>query len=435
MADNTVISTVYNHFLTTYAPQGTNSKYDTHKKSELRGLYNSIVKMNKDTPLFLLDTSPATQEFAVGLKESARSLKNVISSLSMDDSDNMLDQKAVSSSDESIVSASFIGGSDLDPEQIPTLDISVGRLAQGQENRGKFLEPDTMDLEPGTYSFDIHSRDMDYEFQFNIGENDTNKIIEEKLARLITRSNIGVSAEVLTDDNGRVALSIKSDETGIRGKENTNFDISDNNTHKTAGTVEYFGIGDVTSYPQNSLFTLNGEERSTFSNHFSIEKMYDINLKGVSPEGTSVNIGLKTDVESVTENISNLVDGYNSFINNINSYSESQPYSKKLIGEMGKIAGLYSSELESIGLSFKDDGTIAVDKNLLTQTAREDDAMDQFAAIKKFTGSVLGRANHVALDPMEYTQKTVVAYKNPGHGFAAPYVTSNYSGMMFSSYC
>ena len=81
MADNTAISTVYNHFLTTYAPQGTNSKYDTHKKSELRGLYNSIVKMNKEAPLFLLDTSPATQEFAVGLKESARSLKNVILSL------------------------------------------------------------------------------------------------------------------------------------------------------------------------------------------------------------------------------------------------------------------------------------------------------------------------------------------------------------------
>lgn len=435
MADNTAISTVYNHFLTTYAPQGTNTKYDTHKKSELRGLYNSIVKMNKEAPLFLLDTSPATQEFAVGLKENARSLKNVISSLSMDDSDNMLDQKAVASSDESIVDASFIGGADVDPESIPPLDISVHQLAGEQENRGKFLDPDTMGLDPGTYSFDIHSRDMDYEFQFNISEGDTNKLVEEKLARLITRSNIGVNATVLTDDEGRVALSIKSDETGVRGKGDTNFDISDNNTHKTAGTVEYFGIGDVTTYPQNSQFTLNGEERTTFSNHFSIERMYDINLKGISEEGTSVNVGLKTDVESVTENINNLVNGYNSFINNINSYSESQPYSKKLIGEMNKVARLYSSELESIGLRFMGDGTISVDNNLLTQTAREDDAMEQFLPIKKFTENVLSRANKVALDPMEYTQKTVVAYKNPGHGYATPYVTSNYSGMMFSSYC
>ncbi len=435
MADNTAISTVYNHFLTTYAPKGTNSKYDTHKKSELRGLYNSIVKLNKDTPLFLLDNSPATTEFAVGLKENARSLKNVISSLSMDDSDNMLDQKAVASSDDSIVEASYIGAADVDPDAIPNLEISVSQLAGFQENRGKFLEPDTMDLAPGTYSFDIHSRDMDYEFQFNIGENDTNKIIEEKLARLISRSNIGVNAEVLTDDEGKVALTIRSDETGVRGKGDTNFDISDNNTHKTAGTVEYFGIGNVTQYPQNSLFTLNGEERSTFSNHFSIEKMYDITLKNTSEEGSAVSIGLKTDVESVTDNINNLVDGYNSFISNINSYSESQPYSRKLIGEMNKIAAEYSGQLESLGLSFEDDGTIKVDNNLLTQTAREDNAMEQFKPIQKFTESVLGRANKVALDPMEYTQKTVVAYKNPGHGFATPYVTSNYSGMMFSSYC
>ena len=102
---------------------------------------------------------------------------------------------------------------------------------------------------------------------------------------------------------------------------------------------------------------------------------------------------------------------------------------------MNKVAGFYSSELESIGLSFGRDGTISVDNNLLTQTAREDDAMDQFAAIKNFAGNVLNRVNRVALDPMEYTQKTVVAYKNRGHGFATPYVTSNYSGMMFSSYC
>ena len=436
MADNTAISTVYNHFLTTYAPKGTNSKYDTHKKSELRGLYNSIVKMNKEAPLFLLDTSPSTQEFAVGLKENARSLKNVISSLSMDNSDNMLDQKAVASSDENVISASFIGTGDIDPDSFPTLEISVEQLADGQENRGKFLDPDTMGLEPGTYSFDIHSRDMDYEFQFNIGESDTNKLVEEKLARLISRSNIGVNAEVLTDENGRVALSIKSDETGVRGRNGiTNFDISDNNTHKTAGTVEYFGIGDVTRYPQNSRFVLNGEERSTFSNHFSIEKMYEINLNGLSEEGTSVNIGLKTDVESVTENISNLVDAYNSFIDSVNSYSEKQPYSRRLVNEMNKAAALYAPDLEAIGLSFSQDGTISVDRNLLTQTAREDDAMERFSAIKKFTGNVLKRANQVSLNPMEYTQKTIVAYKNPGHGYATPYVTSNYSGMMFSSYC
>ena len=61
MANIAALNTVYNHFMTTYAPQGTNTKYDTHKKSELRGVYNSIVKLNKDAPLFLLDPSISTK--------------------------------------------------------------------------------------------------------------------------------------------------------------------------------------------------------------------------------------------------------------------------------------------------------------------------------------------------------------------------------------
>ena len=435
MADNTAITTVYNHFLTTYAPKGTNTKYDTHKKSELRGVYNSIVKMNKDTPLFLLDTSPKTQEYAVGLKENARSLKNVISSLSLNDSDSLLDQKAVLSSDDNIVSASYIGGSELDPDSIPSLEISVKELAASQVNRGNFLDPNTMDLPKGTYSFDIHSRDMDYEFQFNINDGDTNRTIEEKLARLITKSNIGVKADVLEDNEGKIALNIESDETGVRGDRETSFDISDDKTSKTSGTVDYFGIGNVFRYPRNSQFELNGELRSTFSNHFSVEKMFELNLNGVSNEEETVSIGLKTDVESVTDNINNLVEGYNTFMNRINSYVDSQPYSRKLIGEMNKISDLYSDGLDSVGLSFNSDGTIVVDRNALANTARSENAMEKFSSIKKFTGSILNKINQVSLDPMEYTQKTVVAYKNPGHGFATPYVTSNYSGMMFSSYC
>jgi hypothetical protein len=36
---------------------------------------------------------------------------------------------------------------------------------------------------------------------------------------------------------------------------------------------------------------------------------------------------------------------------------------------------------------------------------------------------------------MDYVDKKIVAYKNPGHNFASPYITSAYSGMMFNSYC
>jgi len=434
MADVTALNTVYNHFLTTYAPKGTNTKYDTHKKSELRGVYNSIVKMNIDAPLYLPVTSASTQQYAVGLKEDARSLKNTISSLSLDDSENMLDQKAVASSNKDIVSATYIGSAE-DAASAPDLSIEIKRLAQNQVNSGNFMNPDEMELEPGTYSFDVHSRDMDYEFQFNISEGDTNKFTQEKLSRLINRSNIGIHSEVQTDSAGNTALILSSDDTGVRSNNSTLFDVTDDRTSKMSGVVDYFGIGNVSQYPDNSSFILNGVERSTFANTFTIDRTYELNLKDITADDEPVSIGLKTDTESIAENISHLVEGYNSFINKVSAYLDTQPYSGRLVGEMSGISSLYGSELESIGMHVGEDGRISLNKDMLQQTAGESDAMEKFDSIRNFTGSILDKMNKVSLNPMDYTQRTIVAYKNPGHSFASPYVTSNYSGMMFSSYC
>ena len=435
MATNiAALNTVYNHFMTTYAPEGTNSKYDTHKKSELRGIYNSIVKMNKDAPLFLLDSSPKTQEFAVSLKESARSLKNVISSVSPDDNGELLSQKTVSSSDESIVTASFIGDTKKEND-VASLEIEVKSLANTQVNIGKYLPQNEMGLEPGSYSFDVNSRDTDYEFQFNINDGDTNKTIEEKLARLITKSNIGIRASTVTDENGNMALRLESDESGIRNDSELQFKITDDNTSKVKGAVNYFGLSNVSEKPENSLFILNGEERSTQSNTFTIDKTFEVTLNGISEEGQTATIGLKTDVESLADNISYLIEGYNSFINKAAAYLDSQPYSKKLVREMGAISSNYNKELSEVGLNLKEDGTIELDKEAMSKTARSEDALSKFKNIKSFTGSVLDKMNKVSLNPMDYTQKTIVAYKNPGKSFVSPYVTSNYSGMMFSSYC
>lgn len=435
MATNiAALNTVYNHFMTTYAPEGTNTKYDTHKKSELRGVYNSIVKMNKDAPLFLLDTSPKTQEFAVSLKEGARSLKNVISSVSPDDSSDLLSQKTVSSSDESVVSAAYIGESSEGMDVSP-FEIEVKNLASNQENTGRFLPENEMGLAPGTYSFDVNSRDTDYEFQFNINDGDTNRAIQEKLARLITKSNIGIQASTVSDGNGNLAIKLVSDDSGLREGSDLQFRITDDKTSKLHGTVEYFGLDNVNESPSNSLFILNGEERSTQSNKFTIDKTFEITLKGISEEDKPVQIGLKTDVESLTDNISYLIEGYNSFINKAAAYLDSQPYSGRLMREMGSISSVYGRGLSDIGISIKEDGTIDLDKDILSNTARAEDALQKFESIKNFTGSVLDKVNKVALNPMEYTQKTIVAYKNPGKSFVSPYVTSNYSGMMFSSYC
>ena len=74
-----IMNTVYNNYLTTYSSRQI-TKYDTHKKVSFRSVYNSIVKLNKDTPCIFPPTKD-TQHYAVDLKENARELHNTIAQL------------------------------------------------------------------------------------------------------------------------------------------------------------------------------------------------------------------------------------------------------------------------------------------------------------------------------------------------------------------
>ena len=66
---------------------------------------------------------------------------------------------------------------------------------------------------------------------------------------------------------------------------------------------------------------------------------------------------------------------------------------------------------------------------------QSDDITETFGSLKNLSASLMRKSNLVALNPMDYVQKTVVAYKNPGHNFVSPYNSSAYSGMLFNSYC
>ena len=167
-----ILNNVHNFYLSTYADKS-NSPYDTHKKSELRGVYNSIVKINKDSPLYILDNTDEGRKYVVGLKETARALKNTIASVGGLDEDDILSKKAAASSDEDLVDAEFIGELDEDGSA-PEFDIEVKHLASPQINLGRYLPSDEpVDLPADTYSFDVNINEFRYEFQFNVKESDT----------------------------------------------------------------------------------------------------------------------------------------------------------------------------------------------------------------------------------------------------------------------
>jgi len=433
MANMMALNTVYNHYLTTYA-RGTVSKYDAHKKSELRNIYNSIVKLNKETPLYLLNASRESQAFAINVKEGARELHNTIASLGGMEEEQLLSKKVAFSSNEDMVHAQYIGEA-TDEAEIPTYEIEVQQLASPQINLGNYLPSDGMSLPADTYSFDISIHNMNYEFQYNITDGDTNKSIQEKLARLISGAEIGIEASVETDGN-LSSLRLASTATGTPFGKDSLFEVSDTHSSKTSGSVAYFGIGDITRPASNAKLVINGIEKSASSNHFTLEKTYELNLRGISPvEGQTATISVKDDTESLKENVNRLIDGYNSFISLASEPAAEGNKSARLLNEMRGIASIYKESLNQFGLSMTEDGAFTLNDEAYSKSIDNGMKKEMISSMRGFADSLYRKTNQISLNPMHYVDKTIVAYKNPGKNFATPYITSAYSGMMFNSYC
>lgn len=436
MAYNAIQDNIYNYYLTAYTPKNA-GKYDAHKRSELRGIYNSIIKLNKESPLYLLANKREAGQFAMGLKENARELHMELASLggSME-SEALLNRKAAYSSNEDLVRARFIGDSSKS-DVVPTLEIEVQSLATTQVNLGNFLENDApIALPPDTYSFDIGINEMNYEFQFTIRPGETNRSILERLSRLIDNSHIGLTAEVIDGEKNTSSLRIESEATGLKTAKDKLFTVSDEKTSKASGMVSYLGIDYISRDASNAQFVLNGNPREAYSNKFTLDKSYEIELRGVtSGESGPTTVGLKADYEALADNLLQLAGSYNNFLSAVDQLKTYQSSSGRLKGEMAGIASLYKDGLSDIGLNVQQDGHIAVDSDTLANAVRSGDAETGFQVIKNFTQQIFRKTNRISLNPMEYVDKTVVAYKNPGHNFANPYLSSNYTGMLFNYYC
>ena len=429
------INTAYNYYLSTYAKQSA-SRYDSHKKSELRNIYNKIVKINKDSPLYKIRHTADVQKFAIDIKESTRTIKNVVASLSDAEEGigNAFQKKIAISSQEDIVSADYIGNNrDLDGEE--NFRVEVKELATSQINLGNFLDKNRLNLRPGTYTFDLENNTSSYEFQFSINPVDTNYSVENKLANLISNADIGLRTSIAEDPNGLSALQIESVATGIADGENYLFSISPQVSHDSIAAIEALGIDHTSQMAQNSLFLLNGMERSSHSNTFTVNNMFELTLRGISEEGNPAVIGFKTNAEAMADNIQTLVDSYNSILHTANKYADLQQQSTKLYQDMSSTAFTYQNNLEGMGLLVGDNGEISIDKALLTEAVSDENAEDNLSVLNSFKDLLNTKANNASLDPMKYVDKIVVTYKRPGKNLVTPYITSIYSGMMMDRYC
>lgn len=427
------IDTAYGYYLSTYANKSA-SRYDTHKKSELRNIYNRIVKINKESPLYKFQNTGDVQKFAIDIKEGARNIKNVVASLSDDDDISTAFQKKIAfSTQENIVTANYIGTSK-QAENMDDFEIEVRQLAKPQINLGTFMDKERLDLRPDTYAFDLETTSAAYEFQFNVTSSDTNYDVQKKLADLISNAGINLQGSIVEDEQGRSALKIESGSTGRNQNEEFLFNITPQGNHNSMTALNVLGIDHISQPSQNAEFLLNGKERSSFTNTFSINNAFELTLHGISEEGNPSTIGFKANIDAIADNIQTLVDSYNGVIQTADKYSETQR-STRLFRDISSAAFALQNHLEPLGLMVDSHGEISIDKALLEEAVNAEDPSESFSVLNNFKNLLNEKATNASLDPMKYVDKIVVVYKNPQKTLVTPYVTSIYSGMMMDRYC
>lgn len=479
-----MIGSVYDYYLTTYASRPA-TKSDTHKKSELRSVYNNIVKISKKSPLYKVSVSENIQKFAIDLKENARTLSTDANNLFeksleseksqkyVSDNENVVQVKTLDTSNDintndtnandininntntndinindtniDLTVSSNAGITNPDPDSDNISDtksvntafashynIEVLNLATPQINTSDYLNNDDLDIPKGAHSFEVNVGDSAYEFRFNATKDDTNKTVLEKLSRLINRSNIGLTSKMLYSGNNS-ALEITSNATGLSFTPEI-FSIAPGENSPYDKVVSKLGLNNVSSYPTNANFLLNGMEKTTSSNTFTIGKSLEITLNGISKKGQATSISLNDDLDSVISSINDMISSYNNLLDLSNNSNEGSDDAAILNKEIHKTTRQYASNLENIGITINENGKMTFDEALFIQTANEDDLDKSLASLNSFRQAIVSRADDISINPMKYVDKVMISYPNPVHSFANPYMTSIYTGMMFNGY-
>lgn len=420
------IDAACNYLLSTYG-KATGSRYDSHKKSELRSLYNNIIKLNKESPLYKITQTGDVKEFAIDIKANAHRMQNVIASLNADGNDisSMLRKKVAVSSDESTVSVHYVGD-DKDTDQ-SGFDMDVISLAKPQVNEGNYLKRNDYDFEEGSFSFDLDMPTNSYEFQFNVKLGDNNFDVQNKIARLINQSDIGLLAEVRLDNHGQSALRIESKQTGLAADEDAIFSI---HSGTSWNEINKLGIAHVTSPASNSIFRLNGQEHSSLSNTFTINRSFEVTMHdSAETTGSPVHIGFMANTAAISNGIRDMLSSYNGLVDVGQKYA-SLHGSSKLLNEVSSIGGYFTDSFAEMGIIKDDRGHFQLNSEQLTTAINGEDARKHFNTLNQFKDNLSHEANRIAIDPMRYINKVIVEYKNPGKTFVAPYAPSAYAGML-----
>jgi flagellar hook-associated protein 2 len=420
---------VYNNLISAYLmsrPASSKKSTRVHGDKELANHYNDIIKSSKNAPMYIVRLNDDTQEYVLGLKELSLGIDNAISGY-FEKCDENFNKIAVTTSDDSIEAKILSEDSDL-PED---MDINVNSMATPQINRGNEYYSDGRGLPGGTYEFKANVEGREYKFRYTLGDKTRNNLAMRNLSNSINGAHIGVRAEVKRTDEGKIYMQLSSEDTGDAGMQRFEFeDVSDR-----SGIVSYYGLNRKIQDSVNANIDINGINYSHPSNSFVLNDGMEIDIKGIA--GEPVHVGYKKDSSAVFDSVDSMLEQYNGIIDMSNEYKQTSGVrNSRMRAELNSLYAANSMALGAAGIVKDEDGRLTLDRDT-AETAFQSGIFEEvMGKYSEFLDRLSTQVNKMALNPMDYVNKLMVAYPNYNkEGYAHPYMTSMYSGMLFNYYC
>jgi len=290
------------------------------------------------------------------------------------------------SSDTNAVTVNVANQSQANASRNETMNVSVQQLATTQQNRGTALNARQINnFGTSTHQFTIQSGDTTHEFSIDVRLTDSNRTIQQRMADAINSRNIGINAQVQLNGSGNnetSTLSLASRDTG----ETNAFTVEDSDTGSLISTM---GIDNITREAQDARFTVDGEERTHYSNQVELGNGINATLRGTTTN--NVTVRTQNDNGAITSVINDLVNSFNGMHENATRYAGRDTGARSLLQRLSSISSM--SGLRNIGIDRQRDGTLRIDNDRLAR-AIEDGSAERFLSDRQgFTQrlSQLGR--------------------------------------------
>ncbi len=418
---------IYNNLIHGYVGKR-QTRFDSHKLSELRALYARLRDKNSEQPLYKIDFSDEVKEFAIKLKEKTMDIAASVKELGADDSTSVFERTSIVSDDPESVAVDVLDGSDI--TDFDEMHVTVKSLSAPQINEGRYVPETENPLPAGQYTFTANINDNSFAFRFNVSGNDSNYELQRKLSDFINKTNVGLKAKLLyNDEEASSAIYLEA----LKHKDSYEFNDTKYPDDTDTGIVNFFGLNNVKNNSSvtnviidDNIYTLEGREfTDAMGIHLSFKRVTD----------APVTIQKVCDDEKVYDKISEFVQNYNNLYNDVKSESAKRTAVKKLMYGLNGFVSKFDNVLKENGIEVSNDG-LKVNRDSLRAAVKNGTLKNLFSVDSSFAAGFMDKLTDMTLDPMEYVDKTIIVYPNTKNHMAYnPYITSVYSGMMYNNYC